>query len=112
MSETTSDEALDAFLSLCGSCDAGLPMGCTCPKVDARIVVLDLRSERDAARAENDRLRGVVKGVQSGLAEVLDDWTPYDTRDIGEAFLADSVRDLIADILAALASVPSCGDPR
>lgn len=30
------------WLSLCGSCDAGLPMSCTCPDGDPRAVILKL----------------------------------------------------------------------
>jgi hypothetical protein len=30
------------FLQQCGSCDAGLPMACTCPSGDYRPVMADL----------------------------------------------------------------------
>ena len=30
------------WLSQCGSCDAGLPMSCTCPDGDPRGVILEL----------------------------------------------------------------------
>jgi hypothetical protein len=45
------------FLELCGSCDAGLPMNCTCPSEDYRPVMLELvrEIERLRARAEGKR---------------------------------------------------------
>jgi hypothetical protein len=33
------------FMQLCGSCDAGLPMSCTCPTPDHRPVIADLVDE-------------------------------------------------------------------
>lgn len=50
----------------------------------------------DRARAE------WVERVLAG--EGFDSWTPYDTRDIGEAFLVESVRDLVAALRAPYAA--------
>jgi len=33
------------YLQLCGSCDAGLPTGCTCPRGDARTMIAALVDE-------------------------------------------------------------------
>jgi hypothetical protein len=65
---------------------------------------------RDIARrriAEVDKLRAQVAKVRGMLLEVNDPdgWTPYNTHDIGPAFLAESVQDLVNDILDALGSV-------
>ncbi len=35
----------EPFLARCGSCDAGLPMSCTCPTGDYRPVMADLVDE-------------------------------------------------------------------
>lgn len=35
----------EPFLTQCGSCDAGLPMSCTCPTGDYRPVMSDLVDE-------------------------------------------------------------------
>lgn len=45
------------FLNVCGSCDAGLPMSCTCPTGDYRPVMLDLVREVEALRAELEPAR-------------------------------------------------------
>lgn len=48
------DDILDRaepFLNQCGSCDAGLPMSCTCPSGDYRPVMLDLVREVERLRA-------------------------------------------------------------
>lgn len=39
------------WLRLCGSCDAGLPMGCTCPSADPRPMILRLVQEIERLRA-------------------------------------------------------------
>lgn len=41
----------ERFLNQCGSCDAGLPMGCTCPRDDYRPVMLELVREVERLRA-------------------------------------------------------------
>jgi hypothetical protein len=38
------------FLQQCGSCDAGLPMSCTCPTGDYRPVMADLVAEVERLR--------------------------------------------------------------
>lgn len=37
--------AAKQWLNSCGSCDAGLPMKCTCPEGDPRGIILDLFNE-------------------------------------------------------------------
>lgn len=49
MTDDTLDRALP-FLNQCGSCDAGLPMDCTCPQGDYRPVMLDLVREVERLR--------------------------------------------------------------
>lgn len=44
-----------------------------------------------------DRIR-----VALALLDEADRWKPYDSRDTGETFLAESVRDLVAEVRAAL----------
>jgi hypothetical protein len=39
------DEIRRKWLGQCGSCDAGLSMGCTCPEEDVRPVILALVDE-------------------------------------------------------------------
>ncbi|MEU7170209.1 hypothetical protein ABZ949_01805 [Micromonospora tulbaghiae] len=40
------------FIQQCGSCDAGLPMSCTCPIGDYRPVMARLVAEVERLRAE------------------------------------------------------------
>lgn len=47
------------------------------------------------------RLEAVLERVRGLLAEV-DGWTPYESRDTGLTFLAESVRDLVTDARRAL----------
>jgi hypothetical protein len=42
----------EPFLNPCGSCDAGMPMSCTCPTGDYRPVMLDLVREVERLRAK------------------------------------------------------------
>lgn len=69
----------------CGSCDAGLPMSCTCPTGDPRTVIAALLAERDQ--------------YASILAEIGDSMSPTGERP-GEALgtLARDVRALLAEI--------------
>lgn len=46
-------ERAKPWLALCGSCDAGLPMSCTCPDGDPRQVISDLVAEVVRLRIEN-----------------------------------------------------------
>lgn len=57
-------------------------------------------STREAFRVEG--ATGVRARVEAVLAEGPDTWTPYDSRDTGETFLADLVLDFTAAIRAAL----------
>lgn len=57
--------------------------------------VLALLDELDAKDAQ-------LAAVRAVLAEGPDTWTPYDSRDTGETFLADSVRDFTAALRAVL----------
>lgn len=44
------DSIRDRWLQLCASCDAGLPMGCTCPTCDPRNVISALVDEVERLR--------------------------------------------------------------
>jgi hypothetical protein len=77
-STTWVEDEFSAWLDQCGSCDAGLPMDCTCPPGDPRAVILALVERLDAALAicnernprtgkqrsivNPDRLRSVLLG--------------------------------------------------
>jgi hypothetical protein len=50
-------EAVKQWLNLCGSCDAGLPMNCTCPDGDPRIIILDLYNEVVDLRKKLEELK-------------------------------------------------------
>jgi hypothetical protein len=52
-------DRIQQWLRLCGSCDAGLPMNCTCPKDDVRPVIADLV-------AEVKHLRALIAEVRDG----------------------------------------------
>jgi hypothetical protein len=43
--------AAEPFMRVCGSCDAGLPMNCTCPPGDPRPIVSRLVAEIERLRA-------------------------------------------------------------
>jgi hypothetical protein len=71
MTEDILDPALP-FLNQCGSCDAGLPMNCTCPEGDYRPVMLDLVREVERLRAgTQDEIRGARAGVAGAVANLL-----------------------------------------
>lgn len=57
---------------------------------------------------------GVDEGLREALRAVLDagpdTWTPYDSRDCGEVFLADSVRDFVVELRAMLSTDRPAGD--
>lgn len=76
MSERTSDEqiaAFDAWLEMCGHCDGGLPMSCTCPGGDYRNPLFELRNlllaERNRAdvaeAAHTDCMRDFTREAQA-----------------------------------------------
>lgn len=44
------DRIYEQWLNMCGSCDAGLPMSCTCPDDDPRSVILALVREVERLR--------------------------------------------------------------
>lgn len=45
MSDELDLSEAESWLRPCGSCDAGLPMACTCPEDDPRTVILRLVQE-------------------------------------------------------------------
>lgn len=59
MSENEIDvEAIaEKWLQQCGSCDAGLPMGCACPTEDYRPAMSALLDEVEALREQVARVR-------------------------------------------------------
>jgi hypothetical protein len=67
------------FLQQCGSCDAGLPMACTCPSGDYRPVMADLV-------AEVERLR---QRTQPGGDDMSD---KVSARDLTDAVMVHPVR--------------------
>lgn len=62
MSENEIDvEAIaEKWLQQCGSCDAGLPMGCACPSDDYRPVMSALLDEVTALRGQVERARALM----------------------------------------------------
>jgi len=50
------EDEFSGWLDQCGSCDAGLPMNCTCPSGDPRSVILALVERLDAALALCDEV--------------------------------------------------------
>ena len=55
--------------------------------------------------AEVRQLRERVATLEDGITRTLrdaDSWTPCDSRDTGETFLVDTVRDLLAELRALL----------
>lgn len=62
---------------------------------------------RVTVRSAEDHLAAVAmdaarEAVEANLRAPSEDWTPFQTRDIGAAFCADSVTDLCAEVLALL----------
>lgn len=51
-------DAIEPWLRLCGTCDAGLPVACTCQHGDYRRPMLALVREVKRLRKENERLKG------------------------------------------------------
>jgi hypothetical protein len=47
---------VEPWLRECGACDAGLPMGCTCPPGDYRVILLKLWQAYEAA-TDSERTR-------------------------------------------------------
>lgn len=70
VSGPTVEDQFGDWLDQCGSCDAALPMGCTCPDGDPRAVILELVERLDAVVALHRQSSDV------GLADGL--WCPAD----------------------------------
>lgn len=51
------------WLNVCGSCDAGLPMACSCPAGDPRGVIAALVALVERRTSERDALRAAVEDV-------------------------------------------------
>ena len=66
--------------------------------------VVAMEAENEDLTAERDALAARLAAVEALLADGPDTWEGYDTRDIGHAFLAESVLDFTADLRAALAA--------
>jgi len=49
-------ERAKPFLALCGACDVGLPMSCTCPPGDVRMILLEFIEEIERLRAGRSEL--------------------------------------------------------
>lgn len=47
---------LDVWMTPCGSCDCGLPTGCSCPTGDPRPLIMFLVSEIERLETEVKRL--------------------------------------------------------
>ena len=62
-------ERAGKFLQQCGSCDAGLPMACTCPDEDFRPVMLDLVQEIERLRA--DAAAVARRAYESGQRDLI-----------------------------------------
>jgi hypothetical protein len=91
----------------CGVYDSDASIEAICALVDAEESSSD--HYRNALKWKSRALaaEAQVAKVRAMLAEVIDPdgWQPYNTRDIGPAFLASSVSELVDDILAALGTV-------
>jgi hypothetical protein len=57
---------VELWLQECGSCDAGLPMGCTCPPGDYRVVLLKVW------RAYEGVERAIRRQVAEEMAQALE----------------------------------------
>lgn len=70
------EDVREQWLNLCGSCDAGLAMNCTCPAEDPRTVIAKLVREVEAARERTSFLanREHIVGVQPKHMDDLRKW--------------------------------------
>lgn len=59
------------WLSQCGSCDAGLPMNCTCPNDDPRSVILTLVNHLEDLYSNFDLLTCSTMGEAMDRLEAL-----------------------------------------
>jgi hypothetical protein len=62
----------ESFLQLCGTCDGGLPMACTCPTGDYRAVMLDLVREVERLRTVAWKLHDAMTGEHDKSSHFLD----------------------------------------
>jgi hypothetical protein len=92
------DAIAEKWLKLCGHCDAGLPMGCTCtgddPRSDIQRLAHFIRAQQDQIEQQNQELDwqvGIVKRQRVTIAEQGDK-----VRELRDqvAFLKDKVADL------------------
>ena len=72
---------VEPWLRECGSCDAGLPMGCTCPPGDYRVVLLKVWRAHQASRvlvaeeiaAEIDHFQKALEDAYAKRGNIADD---------------------------------------
>lgn len=62
------------FLNICGSCDYGMPVSCTCPDGDYRPVMLDLVREVERLRAVAWQLHGAMVDQHEEVGHQINDW--------------------------------------
>ena len=79
------------YLCRCGAAHQGKPQHCTCVSDFPEATMSDL----------SERIRELEHGIRSVLHD-LSKWEPYTSRDTGEVFLADSVRDLMDELRGLL----------
>jgi hypothetical protein len=62
MTEEELQEIADKWLVVCGSCDAGLAMGCVCQRqTDPRSLIARLLQEIGRLKEIEDRMKGLEK---------------------------------------------------
>jgi septal ring factor EnvC (AmiA/AmiB activator) len=92
------DAIAEKWLKLCGYCDAGLPMGCTCtgddPRSDIQRLAHFIRAQQDQIEQQNQELNqqaGIIVRQRVTIAEQGD--KVKELRD-QVAFLNEEVADL------------------
>lgn len=60
------------WLEMCGSCDAGLPMSCTCPPGDIRTVLQEALAEVEQLRKHSITLNSISWRIAAALGDVPD----------------------------------------
>ena len=73
--DTLDLDDIKPWLNICGGCDAGLPMSCTCPDGDPRPVMARLVAEIERQRgelAEVTRQRDEARAERDAMTEVAD----------------------------------------